>query len=134
MFYLTKGTIEACTFGFLGVCNDVHLVVTRQLRLSWSQNNHWIHGPYIRYTHLAKESSLYSKPMTIILHVLVYQSYNASYQPIIKAVTKLYKNRHAHVICLLSQLTYYTFLRKAVISVYLPHALTQVIQQHKSIL
>jgi hypothetical protein len=47
-------------------------------------------------------------------------SYDASYQLAIKAVTKsLQKCRHAHIIRVVSELTYPTFLRKVLISVYL---------------
>jgi hypothetical protein len=47
-------------------------------------------------------------------------SYNASYQLVIKEVTKsLQKYRHAYIIRVLRQLTYPTFLKKVFVSVYL---------------
>jgi hypothetical protein len=69
-----------------------------------------------------------SKPMAIMPHVLVYHviscilsiSYQGSYQVI-------QKYRHVHITCVLSQLTYCTFLRKIVVSVYLPCALAEVL-------
>jgi hypothetical protein len=67
-----------------------------------------------RHTRLIIESSVYSKLMAIEMHIPVYNdtmSYYASYQLIIKAVTKLYKSKHAHIIRMLNQLIYHTFLK-----------------------
>ena len=59
--------------------------------------------------------------------------YDASYQLVIKAVTKsLQKCRHAYIIRVVSQLTYPKFLRKVFVSVYLPRSLVQVLRHHKN--
>jgi hypothetical protein len=67
-----------------------------------------------RHTRLIIESSVYSTLIAIEMHISVYDDtmpYYASYQLIIKAVTKLYKSRHAHIIRMLNQLIYHTFLK-----------------------
>ena len=73
--------------------------------------------------------------MAIIPHVLLHMSYDASYQLVIKVVIKsLQKCGHVHIICVFSQLTYPTFLRKVFVSGYLPRTLAQVLWYHESLL
>jgi hypothetical protein len=56
-------------------------------------------------------------------------SYNASYQSIIKETTKLLqKRRHVHIIRVVSQLTYPTFLRKTFVSFYLSRTIVRLFE------
>ena len=90
-----------------------------------------------QHTRLIIELSVYNKLMAIEMHVLVYHgtmSYYVSYQLIIKAITKLYKSRHTHIIRMLNQLIYHTFLRKVVVNIYLSCMPTRVVRNLEPLL